>query len=230
MHAFVDEQFLADAKHYLRTELADVKPSIRVEALARALGYGSYAAARASAVGFGRLVRPRLSEGSEFLRARGLEGDDRSFLRAIAHASINEVARQNSLLTTSGYGVSSYWNRKPSEYREAFEVARESLCKGDHVDAFLACVRFLRLLKTIKTVNKKTHSYELKHDVEKFMRMRREPVYVPNGVFIAAAVYSGFLAKQVGWDSQNAWANISARSLAQVRAAIDFSERERALD
>jgi hypothetical protein len=66
-----------------------------------------------------------------------------------------------------------------------------------------ACVEWLRLFGNVaKTIRPNWNSYELKHEVEKWLQKNNRPAYVSNEAFIAAAEREGFKNKRIG-DSPN---------------------------
>lgn len=81
------------------------------------------------------------------------------------------------------------------------------------IEAFNKTVVWLSFIKKVKNINKKRTSYDLKHIAEKSIG------YISNGVFIAAAVHSGFNYKYLP-KSLNASFNMSEKSIKQLEIAI----------
>jgi hypothetical protein len=86
--------------------------------------------------------------------------------------------------------------------------------------AFDLSLDYLRNIDKIKSLNKKVSSYGLKHRVE---RAYNKPVYqahVPQGIFIAAAIYSNFTPGKIISDyglHSSCYFNMSNRSLRAAR-------------
>jgi len=86
-------------------------------------------------------------------------------------------------------------------------------------EAFETCLSFLEGVEKTKAQNKRHDSYGYKHIVENPSRYFGIPcssecysTYIPQGIFILAALASGFTMKQPG-RLPNATFNISERSL-----------------
>lgn len=72
----------------------------------------------------------------------------------------------------------------------------------------------LNEIKKIKTINKSISSYGLKHMVENHLKKTKSGHHVPNGVFIAAAIFSGFKYQECDKKtSQNLFFNMSKKSI-----------------
>jgi hypothetical protein len=79
------------------------------------------------------------------------------------------------------------------------------------LDQFIAACGWLNRHKKIKRLNHRSSSYGLKH------RAQHSIGYVTNGMFIAAAVTSGFRVHRCSPTSPNAWFNISSTAWGQTR-------------
>lgn len=135
----------------------------------------------------------------------------------LVRASIDAVIKQVPRLTAFGIGVSQV-HRRPGEPREThdqwqvrFNSERECLLKS--VEAFAASLGWLATRGRRATVDRNRDSYGYKHDVERDLRDLGHPVYVANGVFIAAAIDSGFAWKLIDHGlSPNVMFGISRRA------------------
>jgi len=79
-------------------------------------------------------------------------------------------------------------------------------------EAFDLCLEWLKDVRHTKGISRRYGSYALKHWVE-----RASGVYIPNGVFIAAAIHAGYRVERIG-DSPNAFFNMHAADLRRKRA------------
>lgn len=96
------------------------------------------------------------------------------------------------------------------------------MMEGGYDDAFLACLAYLDNVRPTKTIRPNTNSYALKHRAEKYRSTYPQgeplgPTYVPNGIFIAAALHLGFRMRtrwdERGYESPNATFNMSTPTL-----------------
>jgi hypothetical protein len=99
-----------------------------------------------------------------------------------------------------------------------FVEARTELVSDSAIGAFLASLAFVARVTRTKTIRHSTGSYRLKHIAENFACTYPEgnqlgPVYVPNGVLIAAAIHAGFQYRsyvdEFGYDNLNVSFNMS---------------------
>lgn len=91
-------------------------------------------------------------------------------------------------------------------YRESYlRESRRSLQNSDQ--EFIKVCEWLSQIKITKAINTKHTSYGLKHIAEK------EVGYITNGLFIAAAIHSGFRIEISG---PNARFNMSEKSIQEV--------------
>ncbi len=94
------------------------------------------------------------------------------------------------------------------EYKLEFSRQQEKLL--DSTDAFERTCVWLSKIEKIKTINKRRASYSLKHIAEE------EIGYITNGVFIAAAIYSGFNYK-IEYNYPNVYFGMSEKSIKKYR-------------
>ena len=84
----------------------------------------------------------------------------------------------------------------------------------DNAETFLKVCAWLKDIQKIKTINKSSSSYGLKHIVERYLKATKTGYYVSNGIFIAAAISCGFRYKECDKkNSQNLFFNMSEKSL-----------------
>ena len=112
---------------------------------------------------------------------------------------MNGVIAQYPSLTIDGLGIfesykpSTYYNPKLSKIelqQIAHEKQSELFCECNE-DAFRACDAFIRDTSwKPKDRKKPASSYVLKHEVERWAKSNEHSgVYVPTGIFVAAALY-----------------------------------------
>lgn len=132
---------------------------------------------------------------TEKARGRGISHYD-------YHEIIQSIIQEIPELTTDGYGVLE-------DKKADFEASQKLLFSESSEDAFWACCEYIQFLRPTKNINGNgPTSYQLKHKVEKWADY---PVYVPNGIFIAAAIHSGLQFKRIK-GSVNALFNLNDRS------------------
>lgn len=215
-------------KTYLQRSVPDCKASHRIEAVARGLGYNTYAGLR-EALNKGPLEV--VADDSRFCAYLGIpfvveEHEYNRFLsRALARIELHRVLAAQPNLTLRGFD--NVWipvsgeRELPLAERKALLAKRRNEAHESHwsFDEFeLAWIYLSRQLK-IKNLNRSTSSYGLKHRAENLMRKFGlfQPLgnYVSNGMLIAAAYSLGFDVKPIGHDSYNAYLNISTRTVNQ---------------
>ena len=108
-------------------------------------------------------------------------------------------------LFENGRGLTS------EEYRKKFKSEQERLIES--TEEFERVCQWLYQIDKIKTINNKRGSYGLKHIAE------REVGYITNGVFIAAAIHSGFKYK-IYPGSPNVSFNMSEKSIKRIEQNI----------
>lgn len=127
---------------------------------------------------------------------------------SMTRAKIESVIKKIPSLTDFGIGLfDGGRNLGRKEYEEQFKRNQEDLLES--VAAFEKACEWLEQIKKIKTINRKRSSYGLKHVAEKDIG------YITNGVFIAAAVHSGFEYKMYD-NSPNVAFNMSEKSIKQI--------------
>ena len=127
--------------------------------------------------------------------------------RDVIQAVINLVPE----LTDFGIGI--YENgRGLDNVQKKAEFDKNQSMLLDSTESFEKAVAWLKQVEKIKSFNTHRSSYGLKHLAEK------EIGYITNGVFIAAAIHSGFKYK-INPDSPNVRFNMSEKSLKNLEKA-----------
>lgn len=109
---------------------------------------------------------------------------------------IMAVMEENPTLTTDGYGVTEGkrlyaghdYNRPQSEVDIIFTEKRNQLMSEEHFKAFEESCNYIA---TVELTNKKYSAFsaQQKHRVEEWSASQGKAVYVPEGIFIAAALF-----------------------------------------
>ena len=114
-----------------------------------------------------------------------------------------------------------YSNRERKFPAEKFRQDRDQMLSPHAIEQFdCACEWLNRQPRTKRTNRRPGTSYSLKHVAEKEV----EVGYLPNGIFIAAALACGFKIRRQE-DGPNAWINISTdkrRYVNQSRRSTGF--------
>ncbi len=101
---------------------------------------------------------------------------------SISKTKIQKLLDQYPWLTAEGYG--------PAEGKDLVSEKAELL---NEVEAFNHSIDWLSMQKKTKRFERRATSYYFKHRVERWLKDRGiENNHVPNGAFIAAALYLGF--------------------------------------
>lgn len=215
----------------LTRAMNEVKSSHRCEAIARGLGFRTYAALLAAL----KLSAPLQTSASgslfaDYLSVQGFGSTPRAFYFAVARVALREVLNKVPNLTRNGIGAGDRRRRPEGGWESASDrkariSAEQAQFGDDHVvEEFLASLAFLSRVDRTKTIREDISSYGIKHIAEKFASTYPEgdelgPVYISNGILIAAAVQAGFEFKTYmrGWDvSLNVCFNMSMRSLSAL--------------
>lgn len=191
-------------KGFMTRALPDVKSMHRCEALARGLGYRTYAALLASGD-----VTAGVDSGAflGYLAEHGFEVEGYHVFRAAALSALHDVADAHPRLTVWGIGVGEYRraeNGRPEtrqSYVERVRQARHALTSDVSTAPFLLSLALLQRLPSTGTVRPGPGSYRLKHIAENYACQYPSgealgPQYVPNGLLIAAACHAGFRFKE----------------------------------
>lgn len=223
-------------KTELRHKLPDIKSSHRCEALARGLGFRTHAAALAAAkTEMPIAVHVRGDLFTTYLRDHGFDARPELLYRAAAKVALRNVSERTPTLTMWGIGVGRPQRKQDGrweDYRDMnikFSEARAELVSDSAVEPFLASLAFFSRVTPTKTIREGTGSYWLKHIAENYSCTYPEgetlgPVYVANGILIAAALHSGFKMKAYtddrGYDEPNVTFNMSKPCLVDLDCEI----------
>ncbi len=216
-------------KAELARTLPAVKSSHRCEAVARGLGYRTYASLLTAArSGRAPSATAQGAVFSAYLADHGFKVVPQTLYRALARVAILAVLEREPRLTMHGIGV-GYPPQTPNgrretnqEYNARFHEGQEELHWDSAAEEFLLSLAFLQIVPATKTIRRGTHSYRLKHLAEKYPCSYPEgeklgPQYVSNGALIAAAIHAGFRYKtfedELGYFNLNATFNMSKAAL-----------------
>lgn len=219
----------------LTKALPDVKSSHRCEAIARGLGYRTYASLLEE-VRSGRSPNVTADGAAfvQYLASHDFNVGSPPFYRAVGHAALKTVSENYPQLTGHGIDVGpprnlgGYWKTE-AERILRFEEGRADLTSEGKVEAFLLALAFVQRVEPTKTIRPATNSYWLKHIAENFTAAYPDgeklgPGYVANGVLIAAAMQAGFQLKpfydDYGYSTLNAGFNMSKASLYDLDCEI----------
>ena len=220
----------------LTRTLPEVKSSHRCEAIARGLGFRTYAALLSTTRSPDPVIATVHGAAfSAYLAEHRFDVPPHPFYRAVGRVAICAVLEKMPKLTMWGIGVGEprrksdgKWESWP-DLQAKFIARREELLSDHAVEPFLLSLAFLSRVKPTKTIRKGTGSYWLKHIAENYACTYPEgdklgPQYVTNGVLIAAAVHAGFNTKTYvddsGYDSLNVSFNMSKPSLEDLDCEI----------
>ncbi|MBL8598971.1 MAG: hypothetical protein JNL14_14645 [Devosia sp.] len=190
-------------KGFMTRTLPDVKSMHRCEALARGLGYRTYAALLAA-----RDVTAVVDSGpfDGYLTKHGFEVARRHLFAAAALSALHDVADAHPGLTVWGIGIGEYQRTETGRfetrqsYLERMQQARHALTSDASTGPFLLSLALVQRLPFTGTVRPGPGSYRLKHIAENYACKypggeALGPQYVPNGLLIAAACHAGFKFK-----------------------------------
>lgn len=223
-------------KSELTSKLPHIKSSHRCEAIARGLGFRTYASARVAALS--AMPDRAVVRGEQFvayLAEHHFTVSAEPFYHAAAKVALRDIAKHNPKLTMWGIGVGRPQRKSDGRWEDSrdrnakFVEARKELVSDDATEAFLASLAFVARVTRTKTIRSGTDSYRLKHIAENFACTYPEgdklgPQYVPNGVLIAAAIHSGFQFRsyvdELGYDDLNVSFNMSKPCIADLDCEI----------
>ena len=219
----------AAMKRDVSNSLPGIKSSHLSEAVARGIGFNTHASLLAGGIVCEK-SRCKVSGAlfSAFLRERGHDADEQVLYNAAARVAIRNVMEAEPRLSHWGYGVGRPM-RKPDGKREnaeehyaRFLAEREQLLSDGPVEEFLRSLVLIQHITPIKSINRRSGSYGLKHRAENLKctypgGTTLGPDYVANGSLIAAAVHAGFAYKvfidELGYEDVNVAFNMSQTSL-----------------
>ena len=202
LNVFVNSPGLESIKADLIFYYPEIKSSHRCEALARGLGFRTYASLLAQLQTAGDVSAS--ASGAKFgsyLKEHGFDAKPDSFYWAVARLAIAAVMRQEPKLTSWGYGIGPRERNddgtrvSSDEHQHKFDLCRKELL-GD-AEEFLQALSFLSRLHSAKNISTAANSYSLKHMAEEDDGIYPDGEtintnYVSNGALIAAAIHSGY--------------------------------------
>jgi hypothetical protein len=199
--------------------------------MARGFGYRTYASCLKDArSGNGSIAGVDGAAFRDYLVQHDFNAPASALYRAAATAALHKVAERFPNLTAGGFGAGD-WNPRhtPAERRKEFADGRAELVSDYAAEPFLASLAFVARVERTKTIRPATNSYWLKHIAENNDCTYPEggklgPVYVPNGLLIAAAIHAGFDVKphtdDYGRETLNASFNMGKASLYNLDCEI----------
>lgn len=213
----------------LTRALPEIKSSHRCEALAQGLGYRTYASLKAD-TGAGRQAVADGAAFTAYLAQHDFNVPGSALYRAVAQAALQQAAERFPTLTAGGFGIGE-WQRDDTaaSRRKRFDDDRAELVSDHAVEPFLASLAFVSRVERTKTIRPATNSYWLKHIAENYACSypggeKLGPVYVPNGLLIAAAIHAGFDVKphtdDYGRETLNVGFNMGKASLYDLDCEI----------
>lgn len=207
--------------------LPHIKSSHRVEALARALGYKTYAALRANNL-FWSPIQGEVNwlAFSNYLQEKGFYTPAKPLYLAASRAAIKLILSEYPNLTYEGVGINTQHHKGETsqDYLERFRRAREDMLMDSSVEEFLRSYSVVSRISATRTITKKRGAYGLKHIAEnaEFTYPDGEvspPSYVCTGSLIFAALNAGFYFKQIQ-GSESAYFNMLQRSIDDLDCEI----------
>lgn len=218
-------------KSGLRQTAPEIKSSHRVEALARALGFGTNAELRVQLEKEAKHRRVDPAAFSLYLTQHGFDAPASMLLRAVAHAITLDAMDHDERLHKWGWGCGRPERRadgtweNPYEHYDRFERYREELKDILVADQVLRAFAMLSRVPATKTIRPDTDSYRLKHIAENFHCEYPDgevlgPDYVANGPLIVAASHLGFRYRtgrdRDGYEWPNVTFNMSQSHLLEL--------------
>jgi hypothetical protein len=214
-------------KANLLRALPHVKSCHRVEAIARAFDFRTYAAMLTAAKSSERrVIATQTGPFREYLEEHELDAPDIHFYRAAARVAVSIVMDHTPQLSMRGYGAGQPQRRceekrweTPEETYERFTKNRGEFLSDNGLDEFLRALALVQLIPATRAI-RNAGSYRLKHLAENLPiimpdGMELGPAYVANGALIAAALHAGFKMKtyrdELGYNHINATFNMSKK-------------------
>ncbi|WP_139139411.1 hypothetical protein [Sphingobium phenoxybenzoativorans] len=218
-------------KTALTNALPNVKSSHRCEAMARGLGYRTYASLLADLSSNAEIKAN--TDGlafNHYLEQHDFSVSGSTLYRAVAKAALANVATLYPTLTSTGFGIGQW---RPGDTaikrRLLFDKLRDEFFSDFSTEPFLASLAFVSRVQKTKTIRPATNSYWLKHVAENYACSYPDgeelgPIYVSNGLLIAAAIHAGFDVKphkdEYGREALNAGFNMGKASLYDLDCEI----------
>jgi len=223
-------------KNELIRGLPQVKSSHRWEALARGFRFQTYAAMRAALMAAPPTIGVDGAAFTNYLEAKGYCASYRAIYRLAAKIALCEIMATTPKLTCWGIGVGE-WRRgsdgtweSAREYEDRFNASRRDLLHDSSADQFLLSLALLTHLPKTKTPRPGVGSYRVKHIVENYPYSYPDsdllgPIYVANGLTIAAAIHLGILYKTFKTESGRDHLNVALAVSQRVVDDLDCQFR-----
>lgn len=206
----------------------DIKSSHRVEALARALGFKTYAALRAADLFWDGPIHAKIDWDafSNYLVQKGFNPTAKPLYLAVGRSAIRLILSEYPNLTYEGAGINTEHHKGETtqEYVARFRKAREDMLLDSSVEEFLRAYSVVSRISGTRTITKKRGAYGLKHIAEKAKIVYPDgevspPSYVCTGSLIFAAMNSGFYYKEIE-GSQSVYFNMLQKSIEELDREI----------
>jgi len=203
-------------KRYLRDALPHVNASHRIEAMARGLGFKSYAAF-IDKLNNGVVEETAVeTKFQEYMASKAFTVTPRTLSRALARAMMEPHINSDTRITTHGYRLPDNYGFSGPKYVNEYNRSRAEFYEDWFCDQFELALLFIQHAYRRKTLNRDFSTYKWKHTAENISRKHgiRKDLgdYVCNGVLIIAALYDGLDVRQISWHSMSAYLNISSRN------------------
>lgn len=195
---------LVAAKNTLNRLCSEIKSSHRCEALARGLGFRTFATLRdAVQAAAPPTVRPDVDAFRHYLGSHDFRAEARSLHLAMASMAIDAIAQREPMFCVHGFGLGPprrfYWEEPEAQQvlDARFRELRKDLMGERTLQGFLLASAFLERVPRTQSIRREAGSYWIKHIAENYPAKYPEggtlgPCYVPNGILIAAALHAGF--------------------------------------
>lgn len=222
LHVTITPEAVVSLKTDLAKTYPHVKSSHRVEALARAFGFSTFAAMLATSKDYSEpSAQLNWDAFNAYLTSHGFNVIAPPLYIAVARVVLQQLLPLVPELTMHGLGVNPAI-RDPEGKEETsqehvvrFRVSRSQFSDERAARQFLCAVEVMTKIKPLQSINKKADSLMLTRLVEGHeyacpdgQRLKED--YVSDGAVIAAAIYAGFAYEKHG---VNAVFNMSQKSI-----------------
>lgn len=210
--------------------LPHIKSSHRVEALARALGFKTYAALHTRDLFLSPIETDvNWLAFNNYLEEKGFRSAAKPLYLAAGRAAIRlilEMPRLEPRLTREGIGINISHHKKETaqEYVERFRRARTDMLLDSAVVEFLRSYSLVSRIPHTRTITTKRGAYNLKHIAEKarffYADGEESPAdYVCTESLICAALHAGFYYKSYP-DTQSVCFNMLQKAIDDLDCEI----------
>ena len=227
----IDKAGLPALKSHLRGVVPELSSALRCEALARGIGFRTFASLQA-ALADGKILNPVVDGQAfyAFANSRSSEVKTSQIYVAVSRFVIANLLKRHDRMFAHGFGfgpperTTSGKRESPSEL-----YARVTASRADCLDPTF-CMEFLRAVALLSKVSKTktirpSGSYWVKHIAENLNCTFPDgellgPDYVSNGALIFAALHLGFRYRTHlqagGYDAPNLTFNMSKKQLVDL--------------